>query len=330
MFVHISRQRNFLRKYSKKVPGFVLDVDGVLWHEKKFQIPTAKESLHFLKEKKFPFIILTNSGGCLEEERAKDLSEMFDIEISPKQIILSHTPMKSLVEKYGDSKVLIVGSRKSSEVAKQYGFEKSIGVEEYAHQNPHLFPKKVYQKKFAQDKNEEPFKAVLVLHDPDDFGQDLQITIDVLRSNGIPGQHSITQQDVNLYMSNPDFLYASTFAWPRFGQGLFKFCLQKTFKEVTNHELRINQFGKPEKISYDFAHKLLHDLAMEEYGTDISEIYAIGDNPKADIRGAVNAGGKFQSVLVRSGVFKGDNCDIDPAHHVVDVIGDFVLKKFDK
>ena len=65
----------------------------------------------------------------MEEERAKDLSDMFDIEISSKQIILSHTPMKSLVEKYENSKVLIVGSRKSPEVAKHYGFKKSIGVE---------------------------------------------------------------------------------------------------------------------------------------------------------------------------------------------------------
>jgi ribonucleotide monophosphatase NagD (HAD superfamily) len=64
----------------------------------------------------------------LEEERAKDLSTMFDVEISPKQIILSHTPMRSLVSKYGDSKVLIVGSRKSPEVAKHYGFKKSIGI----------------------------------------------------------------------------------------------------------------------------------------------------------------------------------------------------------
>jgi FMN phosphatase YigB (HAD superfamily) len=39
------------------------DVDGVLWKEKKIAIPTARESLHYLKNKKYPFIILTNSGS---------------------------------------------------------------------------------------------------------------------------------------------------------------------------------------------------------------------------------------------------------------------------
>jgi ribonucleotide monophosphatase NagD (HAD superfamily) len=44
----------------------------------------------------------------------------------------------------------------------------------------------------------------------------------------------------------------------------------------------------------------------------------IGDNPKSDIRGANSAG--WSSILVRTGVFKGENDEEDPAKYVVDNI----------
>ncbi len=60
-------------------------------------------------------------------------------------------------------------------------------------------------------------------------------------------------------------------------------------------------------------------------------IYAVGDNPAADVRGANTAGAPWVSVLVRTGVFSGDrdggggggsgsggNSATDPAHLVVD------------
>lgn len=49
-----------------------------------------------------------------------------------------------------------------------------------------------------------------------------------------------------------------------------------------------------------------------------SAIYAVGDNPAADIRGANQAGPPWVSVLVRTGVFTGPgNSERDPAHVVV-------------
>ena len=49
-------------------------------------------------------------------------------------------------------------------------------------------------------------------------------------------------------------------------------------------------------------------------------IYAVGDNPAADVRGANAAGHPWVSVLVKSGVFSGatPNCPNDPAHIVVE------------
>jgi ribonucleotide monophosphatase NagD (HAD superfamily) len=52
----------------------------------------------------------------------------------------------------------------------------------------------------------------------------------------------------------------------------------------------------------------------------LSAIFAIGDNPAADVRGANAAGPPWVSVLVRTGVFAGPgaNCNVDPAHIVMD------------
>jgi hypothetical protein len=52
-----------------------------------------------------------------------------------------------------------------------------------------------------------------------------------------------------------------------------------------------------------------------------SGIYAVGDNPAADVRGANTAGTPWVSVLVRTGVWQGQgakNSETDPAHVAVD------------
>lgn len=53
--------------------------------------------------------------------------------------------------------------------------------------------------------------------------------------------------------------------------------------------------------------------------TEMDRVYAIGDNPTSDVRGANNAGGHFRSILVRTGCFQGgENDPIDPAWRVCD------------
>ena len=50
----------------------------------------------------------------------------------------------------------------------------------------------------------------------------------------------------------------------------------------------------------------------------LGKIYAIGDNPRSDVRGANNAGDQWTSILVRTGCFQGENNDPDdPADIVV-------------
>ena len=58
----------------------------------------------------------------------------------------------------------------------------------------------------------------------------------------------------------------------------------------------------------------------EKLGVDVPTVFiGIGDNPKADIRGARSAGEHWRSVLVRTGVFTGeDNDPVDVADFVFD------------
>jgi len=56
----------------------------------------------------------------------------------------------------------------------------------------------------------------------------------------------------------------------------------------------------------------------------------IGDNPPSDIKGANKAGDEWFSILVRTGIFKGDNDSQYPANFVCDNVGqaiDFILKR---
>ncbi len=56
-------------------------------------------------------------------------------------------------------------------------------------------------------------------------------------------------------------------------------------------------------------------------------IFMVGDNPRADIRGANAAGAPWKSLLVRTGVFRDErlaNDPTDPAYRVVADVGEAV------
>ena len=75
------------------------------------------------------------------------------------------------------------------------------------------------------------------------------------------------------------------------------------------------QYGKPEGLTFDFAHNLLLEKAREQ-NVEISTYYMIGDNPEGDIEGANRKG--WDSILVRTGLWDGkDNHEKHPAKYVV-------------
>jgi ribonucleotide monophosphatase NagD (HAD superfamily) len=148
---------------------------------------------------------------------------------------------------------------------------------------------------------------------------------------------------VPVYFSNPDVLWANECPRPRLGQGAFAAALGALHREVAGGPLpRVHFYGKPHAPQYRLAERLLlrqaaaatttsgSDVAHGEGDDDeaalrarvkstFSAIWAVGDNPAADVRGANTAGAPWVSVLVRTGVFQGGaNSRSDPAALVVD------------
>ena len=127
--------------------------------------------------------------------------------------------------------------------------------------------------------------------------------------------------------------------------------------QVTGKELNHEYMGKPNAAPYELAERLLYDQAVElglieqqqhqadqehssletkehdgtpgqgifggSSSSPFSAIYAVGDNPNADIAGALNArerGRPYVAVLVRTGVFQEDKVNDEefPGDVVVD------------
>lgn len=72
------------------------------------------------------------------------------------------------------------------------------------------------------------------------------------------------------------------------------------YKQLTGSELKSTSFGKPHAATYQFAENVLNRLSPTNTKR---HVYAVGDNPAADIQGANNYG--WTSMLVRTGVFNG-------------------------
>lgn len=192
----------------------------------KTVLTKAKQVLPQLQTLRIPFIFLTNGGGILEEERAESLSKFLGTEIQPSQIVLSHSPMKQLVKKYHNARVLVIGFYDSLKVAKHYGFTKAISPREFAQENPHLYPFLTLEHKCTPFFN-EPISAIMIFHDSTDWALEIQLCCDILRG-GKPLGHG-RRQCVPLYASNPDLVYPAEHGVPRFAQGAFVHALEHLF-----------------------------------------------------------------------------------------------------
>nr|CAG8501277.1 8977_t:CDS:10 [Entrophospora candida] len=320
--------------------GVCLDIDGVLIKGKNV-IPETREALRILKgenklKKIIPFILLTNGGGVTERKRAIELSDMFGVPISEEQIVLAHSPMRSLTSTFMNSNVLVIGGYKYScrEVAESYGFNKVILPNDVIAWDPSICPFSQledqdykYIKKI--DLSKEPIEAIMVFHDSRDWGRDIQIMVDVLRSkNGYIGtlctKDELILKQIPLFFSNPDIIWTNNFTLPRFAQGAFRKNFEVLFKCLTGHDPKYISFGKPETITYKYAEKLLENYAYKSTGSRLtnhddvvrkeSERRRVYDNPDS---GANDY--NWISILVKTGVYQGiDNHAINPAKHIAD------------
>ena len=329
--------RKFSTKSTYTGAAFVFDIDGVLIRGKKVipSAPTAMQSLYDFSSQmwKAPVIFLTNGGGVTEVTRAERLSNMLKVPVGAEQIVLSHSPMKQMASKYDSTgSIVTVGNPQCAAIARAYGFTNVIGTETLAALNPPVAPfarvDHVTPTKDDYRVAELPVSAIFVMTDSRDWGRDIQIILDILQSDGTPTQNPAQNQQVDLYFSNPDILFPNEHPLPRLAGGSFRVALDAVYERVTRRKLRAVQFGKPHEPNYHLAESMLTAQVAalgfcERAGP--TSIYAIGDNPLTDVRGANARGDKWVSVLVRTGNFSGENDSVDPAKLVVDNVGEAVL-----
>ncbi|WFC99206.1 hypothetical protein MYAM1_001950 [Malassezia yamatoensis] len=337
---HLSRSILNARKISttKSRPPIAIafDIDGVLKQGSKV-LPEALQTLNMLDgdnewHTKVPYLFITNSGGKMESERARDLSKDFQRKVIKDQVIQAHTVMQSLARMYADKPILMIGGPNlppggCRSVLESYGFNQvytAFDLHAYAPASyPYAAPDPEQQKAVRQvNFSKVQFEAIFVFHDSREWGRDIQYCVDVMRSDGGVFGTVLSNKELRnrkippIYFSHGDLLWGNDFSVPRLGQGAFRFALESVWKQVTDGaELNATTFGKPEQLTYEYANELLHELlrhTTENKNLSVApeNVWMIGDNPASDVMGANGFG--WSSALVRTGVWTDDQGA--PAH----------------
>ncbi|KAL3719034.1 hypothetical protein ACJRO7_004044 [Eucalyptus globulus] len=339
--------------------GIAFDVDGVILRGRA-RIGGSSQALRRLYDDhgvlKVPFVFLTNGGGIPEFTRALELSQLLGVNISPAQVLQGHSPFRNLLNRYENELIVATGKGDPALVMSEYGFKKVLSIDEYASCFSNIDPVSQYKAwtndnvcgqsscledlKLKSDVLSERVQAAFVVSDPVDWGRDIQVLCDILRSGGLPGQSDGHQPP--LYFAADDLEYQAAFPMERLGMGAFRVALESVFNRIHHHPLEYVSFGKPNPFVFDNAETMLRQLSLSHcdvHGMDdvspqsysFSTLYMVGDNPSVDIKGAQQAGHPWFSILTRTGVFKGEDNDTSfPADLVVDTVEeavDYILSR---
>ncbi len=313
--------------------AFALDIDGVLLHAKK-PIEGAIEALAELGGQsdawRVPIVFLTNGGGVDEASKARELEHLLQLRagVHASQVILAHTPFRTLGASRPDETRLVVGRGSTPQVARAYwgpSGDRGIGCDIVTTRDlirsagtrmvpfsSHIDfdPRDGARGRIDPMPTLDGIGSVWVFTDPrgDDWYHDLQVVLDTLLSGGAPvsGEGESKGERVPpLYVAQRDLLFANGFHSPRLGLGAWVRCLERVYKSVTGKDLAYECFGKPNPDVYQLAASSLRvqadALGWSSWGTQRSDaIMAVGDNLSVDIRGANSAG--WESSLVMTGV----------------------------
>lgn len=300
-----------------------------------------------------PFCFVTNQGWLSEADRADLLSRQLGMPVPADACVLAHSALAEDAAAINPGLVLVSGRCRTdaADIVRGYGYANVRTIAEYSAALPHLNPLKHAGVGAAGPPGDDaddasvawarqPVAAIFLVETPADWHDDLQVMVDVLRSaDGVPGscvaRGAAARPAVKFYCCNFDFFFAAEHPLPRFGPGAFLTALRALYAAATGgRELQVIAHGKPHRPAYVVAeHKLARRAAALAAGAGsgapppFKHIYAIGDNPASDVRGANGAGGAWRSILVRSGVWNGegkDNDDADPAHFVCADVGEAV------
>ena len=284
-----------------------------------------------------------------EDQKAIELSDKLSFPVRADQVIMSHTPFKSLLPQYSQSNVLVIGGDSCMQVAKDYGFVNAVSSFDIHNANPNVYPLKRADKKSpsatiteAVGAHSIDIQAALVFGESVNWGLDIQILTDLSLSR--TPSHTCSDATSGdrekplpfpIYACNADIVYSATHEKPRYTQGAFMHCFSSLLQHYTDsmrpppgqvhrHDCapllpQIEFYGKPFRVQYDYAELALASVAERSGVCAPIRYYGVGDNPRSDVRGANQAGPMWRSVLVRSGLFKGSENDwLDPALYVED------------
>lgn len=307
--------------------AFVFDIDGVLVHGDRL-IPEGKRALEILNGDnelgiKIPHIFLTNGSGKPELARTQQLAKILQNPVSTEQFIQSHTPMRALAEYYHT--VLVVGGEgyRCREVAEQYGFRDIVVPNDIVAWDTTIAPYRVFTDEERASSRPRDFsktniEAILVFSDSRDYATDMQIIIDLLRSEdgrlGTIAADPLSQR-IPIYFSQGDMLCPTEHPIPRMSQGTFRIGLEAMYKSLTGVDLDRVVYGKPEMATYKYADEIIASWMEQLHGEERipDNIYMVGDNPASDIIGGNMYG--WNTCLVRTGVFQGgENDEANPAN----------------
>jgi HAD superfamily hydrolase (TIGR01456 family) len=257
----------------------------------------------------------------LEEDKAADVSLALGVSIDTQQYVQSHTPFAGLAPRYADLPVLVAGQWpcQAKAILQRYGFRRVVTTAELQRQDDRLWPFYPRAEDLAACSDavdpivETPnptFAAAFVTNDPQHWAMDLQILLDLLRSDdgamGTDGLRSDGEtNNVTLYFSASDLEFSSAWPVPRLGQGGFIAALRALWAAKSNTEPPFVLYGKPNAAAFEFADARLH----EGRACRLERQYMVGDNPESDIAGANGytspRGTQWKSVLVMTGVWDG-------------------------
>lgn len=240
-----------------------------------------------------------------------------EIEVSPGQFICGHTPMREMAQKYNT--VLVVGGEgeKCRQVAEGYGFRDVVTPGDIIKDNPDTTPfRKLTTEELDSSKvrnyGELKIEAIFVFADSRDWAGDQQIILDLLTSkDGYLGTRSPTfDEGPPIFFSHNDVVWSASHNQTRLGMGALRCSLEAMYRAVTGKDLNTVAFGKPQRGTFEFATRLLHQWRKDTHGIDAppETVYFVGDTPESDIRGTnefnEHSENQWYSILVRTGVFQ--------------------------
>ncbi|XP_068459520.1 haloacid dehalogenase-like hydrolase domain-containing 5 [Clinocottus analis] len=275
--------------------GLLFDIDGVLVRGRTL-IPAAKQCFRSLVDSngkyKVPVVFVTNAGNCMRQAKAEHLSDLLEVEVSPDQVVLSHSPLRMFTQ-FHKMRVLVSGQGPVEEVAHNLGFQDIVTIDML--REAYSLLDVVDHSRRPKDnippsKGLPPIHAVILFGEPIRWETNLQLIVDVLQTNGNPDDtwNSTRYPHIPVLACNMDLLWMAEAKNPRFGHGMFLVCLESLYKKVTGYDLKYEALiGKPSVVTYNYAELLVSQQA-EKLGwtTPVKRLYAIGDNPMSDIYGA--------------------------------------------